>query len=363
MPKLSFIVPIYNVEQYLRKCVESLLHQDYDNFEIILVDDGSPDNSGRIADELAIVKSEEVKSKNEERRGKNGPEIRVIHQENRGLSGARNSGIEVANGEYLCFVDSDDYWEENVLGELMAQIERDNLDVLRFRWQNVREVGGKNEEVSGKSATTSETSDRLNGVNGEEGKTYEVFKPYKEENFVDFSSEPLNGLDYLNQRMGIQCYAWSFIVRTEIVKSERFSEGILFEDTDWTPRMLVKANRVAGTETIVYNYLWRESGITLSKSPEKLRKELDDKLALAERLATWGDSKWYKQMVSALIVSVIGLLGYQMYEERKNYLKQIKHLDVLPLSKEGQNKKAQRKIRIINLSPTLAVWMLHIKNN
>ena len=123
MIKLSFIVPIYNVEPYLRKCVDSLLAQDYSDYEIILVDDGSPDGCPKICDEYAAA------HKN----------VRVVHRPNGGLSAARNSGIEVAKGEYICFVDSDDYWEPNVIGRLMEQIERDDLDVLRFKDQNVNE--------------------------------------------------------------------------------------------------------------------------------------------------------------------------------------------------------------------------------
>jgi len=313
--KLSFVVPIYGVEPYLRKCVDSLLNQDYDNYEIILVDDGGKDGCPAICDEYASKHNN----------------IHVIHRQNGGLSAARNSGIDAAKGEYICFVDSDDYWEPNVLKCLMEQIDRDNLDVLRFRWQNVRETG-------------------------------EAFKPYKEENFADFSSLPLTGIDYLNQRMGIQCYAWSFILRRELCDFERFTEGILFEDTDWTPRMLVHAKRVAGAEAIVYNYLWRENGITLTKSPDKLKREVENKIALSGRLKQWGNTDWYKGMISALIVSVISILSEGLYSERKLYLHTIKEQQVFPLSMAGLNKKTRRKAKLININPSFAVWVLHIKN-
>ena len=92
--KISFVLPVYKVMPYLERCVLSLLSQTYKNSEIILVDDGSPDDSGKLCDELAT------------RDGR----IRVIHQENKGLSGARNTGIDNATGEYIIFVDSDDYW-------------------------------------------------------------------------------------------------------------------------------------------------------------------------------------------------------------------------------------------------------------
>ena len=90
---ISIVVPIYKVEKYLRRCIESLINQDYPDIEIILVDDGSPDNCGTICDEYAQKDAR----------------IIVIHQQNGGLSAARNTGIDVARGEYLMFVDSDDW--------------------------------------------------------------------------------------------------------------------------------------------------------------------------------------------------------------------------------------------------------------
>ena len=170
--KLSIIVPIYNVAPYLRKCVDSLLVQDIEDYEIILVDDGSTDGSGEIADRIC----DEVKDYSLKVKGKEHSEadtnaynlssityklnIKVIHQENAGLSAARNSGIKVATGDYIMFVDSDDYLQPNVLEALMNQVKRDNLDVLRFRYQNVRENG-------------------------------EAFAPYKDmTNYNDYSSTP-----------------------------------------------------------------------------------------------------------------------------------------------------------------------------
>lgn len=322
--RLSFIVPIYNVEPYLRKCVDSLLHQDYpaNQYEIILVDDGSTDGSGELADLLA-----------------SSPNIRVIHQKNRGLSGARNTGIAAALGEYICFVDSDDYWEENVLGGLMAQIERDKLDVLRFRWQNVKDDG-------------------------------KVFAPYKDmTDMNNYSSVPISGLRFLNERMGTRCYAVQFIIKRSLLidnESSResclFTEGILFEDTEWVPRMLPRAKRVASTEQIVYNYLWRENGITNSKNEAKLRKELDNKLTLIGKLKEWNNGPWYEGMIASLVVSVIGIVAIEMYAYRKEYMKRLKDCNIFPLSDTYETKSGRRKVKLININPNLAVWMLHMKN-
>ena len=215
--KLSIIIPIYNVEQYLRKCIDSVLNQDYSDYEIILVDDGSTDGSGAICDEYASPSFVNSLTRS--------VVIKVIHQKNGGLSTARNAGIKAARGTYLCFVDSDDYWEPNVLGGLMEQIERDKLDVLRFDYQNVRI---KNEGV------------RELEHDGE----YEVFQPNKDpKRDVDYSNVVTDGETFLNERLGPACYAWQFVIKREILKECLFKEGIYFEDTEWTPRMLLRAKR------------------------------------------------------------------------------------------------------------------------
>ncbi|MCC4122244.1 glycosyltransferase [Enterococcus faecalis] len=113
MPKISIIVPVYNVEKYLEKCVRSILAQTFTDFELILVDDGSPDSSGAMCDQFA-EKDQRVK---------------VIHKENGGLSDARNAGIELATGEYLGFVDSDDYIADDMYELLYTNIVKEDADL------------------------------------------------------------------------------------------------------------------------------------------------------------------------------------------------------------------------------------------
>lgn len=341
--KLSFIVPIYNVEQYLRKCVDSLLAQDMpqNQYEIILVDDDSPDNCPKICDEYSEVHDN----------------IRVIHQENGGLSAARNTGIAAAKGEYICFVDSDDYWESNVTGGLMEQIKRDNLDVLRFKYQNVNEK-------------------------------YEAFLPYKRDRRLenDYSETITDGVSFLNSRMNTQCYAWQFIIKrsliysnqSSVISSQRsvvsdqniedanvlFTPGIYFEDTDWTPRMLAKARRVASTEKVVYNYLMREGSITNAVNRSKQKKVLDDKIHLISTLQKQAIdlqksgryNRWYRDMISDTVVSIIGMLSVEFYTEKNAYLEQLKQLNIYPIATKSL------KARLINISPRLTVELLHIKN-
>lgn len=115
-PLISVIIPVYNVEEYLRECVDSVLKQTYQNFEVILVDDGSTDSSGDICDEYVG---------NDER-------VSVVHQKNGGLSVARNTGLAESNGKYVYFLDSDDYIAENAFEILLSIAEKDNSDIVFF---------------------------------------------------------------------------------------------------------------------------------------------------------------------------------------------------------------------------------------
>ena len=120
IPEISVIIPVYNVERFLRQCVDSVLTQTYTNLEIILVDDGSPDGCGRICDEY-VKKDKRVK---------------VIHKQNGGLSDARNAGMDIATGEYLLFIDSDDWIENDTIELLYGNMSRSNADISTCLYYN-----------------------------------------------------------------------------------------------------------------------------------------------------------------------------------------------------------------------------------
>ena len=119
MTRISVIVPVYNVEKYLSRCVDSILNQTFTDFECILVDDGSPDNCGKICDEYA----------------KKDKRVKVIHKQNGGLSDARNTGLDIAGGEYIYFLDSDDYVEYNLLEKLNDTICVCNAEMIVFGYK------------------------------------------------------------------------------------------------------------------------------------------------------------------------------------------------------------------------------------
>lgn len=317
MMQLSIIVPIYNVEKYLRKCVESLLLQDLsqNGYEIILVNDGSTDDSGRIADEYAASYLN----------------IHVIHQPNAGLSEARNTGIKDAHGEYIMFVDSDDYLEPNVLKGLVEKMTAEDLDVLRFNYQNVNEQG-------------------------------KVIEPNKiSKPFVDYRDEICDGFTFLNDCLGSACYAWQFILKHELTCT--FMSDIYFEDVDWTPRMLIKAQRVTSVCTVVYNYLQRQGSITLSQDEVRIRKALNDRITIIKTLketsATLHDHRWFDGMVASIVISVISRVAKSFYSERHDWIARLRSLNVFPVSSYHLTPAAKRKRILLNLSPCLYCWLMH----
>ena len=321
--KLSIIVPVYNVEAFLNKCVDSLLDQDLsrEDYEIVLVDDGSTDSSGALCDTLAAEHGN----------------IRVIHQRNRGLSGARNAGIPVASGDYVLFVDSDDFLCPNVLGTLVGLMESKELDILRFNYQNVNMEGA-------------------------------VFEPNKYvKPFVDYSDVVCDGETFLNERLGYACYAWQFLVKASILQQEGngFKEGIYFEDVEWTPRILLQARRVASTDTLVYNYLFRTGSIARNKDAEKKRKAIRDKMTILEGFAALRpqvkDDRWFRGMSSQIALSIFDIVGRFFYPERKEYIRALKRQVAFPLSTYHATKSSRRKILLANVSPYLVCRLYHRK--
>ena len=315
---LSVIVPVYNVERYVGKCIKSILNQDIpkNQYEIIVIDDGSTDHSGEICDQYAAENSL----------------IRVIHQSNRGLSVARNVGLKHAQGKYVQFVDSDDYLEKNVYGLLLARMERDGLDVLRFGYQQIKESG---EVTRSKSELSNESI--------------------------------VSGIEYLNSRLGVACYAWQFFLSRFFLISNSlfFKPGIIFEDTVWTPQMMLAANKVSEIDLLVYYYLEREGSITQAKTCASKKKKLSGMISLLDEMCLQRDAveriSWYNTVISHIVTTLITDISIEDYENRHKLLAHFKEKNVFPLSLAGASRKGGRKIRLINLSPRLACLFIHFR--
>ena len=215
-PLISVIVPIYKVERYLAKCIDSILAQTYSNLEIILVDDGSPDMCGEICDDYALK---------DER-------INVIHKENGGLSSARNAGIDIAQGEYIGFVDSDDYIEPYMYEKLYCAIEQNNC---RLAVCNINYVF-------------------------ENGKVVPKCDKEKDK-LMDFEEAIIEMNTYRIFDMG----AWSKLYHKDLFKTIRFPVGKLSEDFFIMPQIFDKAQRISYVSTPCYNYFQRQNSITKNK--------------------------------------------------------------------------------------------------
>ena len=230
--KFSVIVPVYNVEKHLAKCLDSILNQGEKDFELIVVNDGSPDNSQAIIDEYQ----------------KNYPDfIKGYVKENGGLSDARNYGVERASGDYLVFVDSDDCISADLLETLSAEIDKNNPDVIGFRINCV----SLNGEILGTM-----TKPILECVRGETA--------IRELALCKQCFEPAWGYAYK------KCY-WS-------ENQFSFMEGIYHEDYALIPLVIFKANRVSLLDYIGYLYFNNDQSITQLKTAAKTRKMAFDLL-------------------------------------------------------------------------------------
>jgi len=213
---ISIIIPIFKVEKYLRKCIDSIINQTYRNLEIILVDDGSPDKCPDICDEYAKLDSR----------------IKVIHKKNGGLSSARNAGLDIATGEYIAFVDSDDFVDYDMYENMLYRIKKENADIAICNFDNVDEYLC--------------SIDELNSIS-----------PIKDNIY-----NKLQLFEYLGQpNYWYWVVAWNKLYKKDIFKELRFKSNVLHEDEFIIHHLLGKINKIVGTEKRHYHYLRRKDSI------------------------------------------------------------------------------------------------------
>lgn len=230
MEKISVIIPVYNVEKYLVKCIDSVINQTYTNLEIILVDDGSPDRCPQICDEYA----------------KKDKRIRVIHKANGGLSDARNAGIDVADGEYICFLDGDDYIAPNMYEKLYTAIKKNNADMSICNFCYVDENGN---------------------ILDKENMEY----PIKDE-YISGRKVLEEKLMELNRHYWV--VAWNKLYRHEIFERCRYPVGKIHEDEYVLP-MIYDGKNVEGISDRLIYYVQRPGSIMHEKSPEKTKNSIE----------------------------------------------------------------------------------------
>lgn len=212
--KISVIVPIYNVEKYLNRCIESIINQSYSNLEIILIDDGSTDRCPQLCDDW----------KKKDKR------IKVIHKINGGLSDARNSGMDIMTGEYASFIDSDDWINETMFEKLLFLMDRYNGDIVECGFQR----------------TDGKVEIKFNGdINITKIDRYNAMKCVVTEDICPV--------------------VWNKLYKADLVRDERFQIGKCNEDEFWTYRIVDKANKIVQTNEQLYYYYFREESIINEK--------------------------------------------------------------------------------------------------
>lgn len=211
-PLISVIVPIYNVEKYLARCVDSIVNQTYKNLEIILIDDGSPDRCPQMCDDYAEKDSR----------------IKVVHKKNGGLSDARNAGMAVATGEYISFIDSDDYVSDDFFECLLDVMNKENSDIVECSVVKFYEDNRFDEFSDDLSVKTYDTQDAMSALIAE--------NPFHQ-------------------------HVWNKLYKTELVKDIPYAVGKLNEDEFWTYQVFGRANKVSKLNKTMYYYFQRNSSI------------------------------------------------------------------------------------------------------
>lgn len=222
---ISVLVPVYNVEKYLRRCLDSILTQTYTDYEIVLVDDGSTDQSGAICDQYALEHSC----------------IRVIHQKNAGLAEVRNVSMAHAKGEYIAFVDSDDAIEKTYLECLMNDLTDSGADVSICSWSEVSDDGNRRE----------------------------LSWDHKEDGFQVWTTE--QAAKALLYQKGIDNNTWGKLYTRGVLEGIVFPKGRLYEDIAVTYQVFMKAKRVCYRPEPLYLYTTNTTGISQSAfSPKRM---------------------------------------------------------------------------------------------
>lgn len=283
MIKYSFIVPVYNTEKYLKKCLDSLVNQTYKDFEIIVVNDGSTDKSS------SIISKYQKKYKN----------IIVIDKENEGLSMARNRGVQKSSGKYIIFVDSDDYVSNKLLEEVDKKI--DDSDILRFQ------IATEDEEYTKINEYHEESFESMCG--------YDAFKYLSSYHFV----EP----------------AWCYVIRKNYYIENKFSfkKGVYHEDFGLIPYVIYKARKVKSIDFIGYYYIQRNGSIMNNNDYKKTVKKAFDMIEQYKTMRLFAKNINRKNnlddyFLSYISNSVIVKARELKKDEKKVYINELKKLNV-----------------------------------
>lgn len=251
--KISIVIPVYNVEKYIKACLDSIYSQITPQCQVILVDDGSTDNSGKICDEYAAKYDDTT----------------VIHQENAGQGSARNNGVAVADGEYLFFIDSDDFIEPGAIATALTDIEHFGTDMIIYPMKVVSETGA------------------LISVDRDPFEVGKIYSPADEKGLICVFPAP-----------------WNKLIKTSVFKDNcvAFPSKVWYEDLRTTPKLVSMSKSVVFSDTPLYNYLRRE-GSTMNNSKVERNIEI---IAALDDIISWfkanGKYDLYREEIDFLVI-------------------------------------------------------------
>ena len=282
-PKISIIIPMYNVEKYLRRCLDSVLNQTFQDWQAICVDDGSPDKSGNIAEEYAQKDKRFI----------------VVHKENGGLSDARNAGMSYATGDYIMYLDSDDFIHPQTMEIAYNLAKQNKSDIVSFTYDRFYRPQLM-------------VYHKL-GLNTDKVVPFGIKKKYKLENIktrttddvFELATERTHNKTNPNRKWLIKhCQVWKNLYKKSLIKDTPFIKGILFEDFPWWSAIMLKKPRVTVVPIPLYYYIPNFGGIVLSAKQLKIMKclcvglknsyELYKEKADSEQMVKWQSQfMWY----------------------------------------------------------------------
>ncbi len=252
-PKISIIIPMYGVEKYLRRCLDSVKNQTFQDWQAICVDDGSPDKSGEIAEEYA----------------KSDKRFVVVHKENGGLSDARNAGMPYAKGKYIMYLDSDDFIHPQTMEIAYFFAEKNNSDIVSFQYDRAYRPRLMLRHIL--------HMDTDNVVPRGIKKRYDIknIKTKTTDDVFEVATERTHNKRNPNRSFLIKhCQVWKNLYKRTFIKDVPFIKGIIFEDFPWWSEVMLQKPRVTVVPLPLYYYIPNFGGIVLSAKQLKMIKSL-----------------------------------------------------------------------------------------
>lgn len=319
---VSIIVPVYNVKPYLNDCVNGVLKQSYQDWELFLIDDGSSDGSSEVCDQIAELDSRIV----------------VVHKQNTGVSDTRNHGLDLARGDYVIFLDSDDFWcDFTFLEEFVDIANNDNLDIIRGEYKTVNEEG----------------IDLPVCVHSER----RLFCANKIVDSATFFNEVING----------EFFGWLCLIKRNVIDRLRFdTQQVFLEDMKFYTTLFLKANRCMYIPAYFYAYRRREASVSSQANIAKLK----DSFGMCDFFNTMALStedrdlqiyfRRYSIMMYYWTLDTVSMDAY--YYNRKDIIRQLDLADLMRRVNNWSESYEGTVPAVIRIKPDIAVILLRIKH-